>query len=141
MFSFHFKNAKGFTIDLLDYLGSQAQYLHSLLAMQHKDMKANISLDRIKNIEMALEALRNVLRNNPGEKAFLSKLIIDPLLSLSLSLCEIVALWIVSMIAINYQLGFVTRERQVLRCHLLNWCDMLCFVWPAIIWCCLPKCQ
>lgn len=60
------QNAKGFTIDLLDYLGSQAQYLHSLMSMTDKDMKATISLERIHNIEIALEALRNVLKNNPG---------------------------------------------------------------------------
>ena len=66
------QNAKGFTIDLLDYLGSQAQYLHSLMALQdHKGqdgkVNATVNPERMRNVEMALEALRNVIRNNPGE--------------------------------------------------------------------------
>ena len=78
-----FQNPKGFTLDLLDYLGSQAQYLHSLMALkqqqeqqlQQQNMQIlqpqrqnSASADRLRNIEMALEALRNVIRSNPGKE-------------------------------------------------------------------------
>lgn len=65
--SFVLENAKGFTIDLLDFLGSQAQYLHSLLTlMQQNTASTNTSAERLVNVERALEALRNVIMNNPG---------------------------------------------------------------------------
>lgn len=72
---FPLENAKGFTIDLLTYLGSQAQYLHSKMALLQPTAvgsQANAakqlspSSDRMTSIEMALEALRNVIKNNPG---------------------------------------------------------------------------
>ncbi|XP_046378006.2 dnaJ homolog subfamily C member 13-like [Haliotis rufescens] len=66
--TFLLDNAKGFTIDLLDYLGSQAQYLHSLMMLQQQK-KASTHSDqggRLGKVEMALEALRNVIKNNPG---------------------------------------------------------------------------
>ncbi|KAI0215551.1 DnaJ-like subfamily C member 13 [Lamellibrachia satsuma] len=64
--TFPLENAKGFTIDLLEYLGSQAQYFHSLMALQKRDVEATANAQRLRNVEMGLEALRNVIRNNPG---------------------------------------------------------------------------
>lgn len=61
---FVLENPKGFTIDLLDYLGSQAQYLHSQLMLQ-KELSPD-HLNRMKHIEMALEALRNIIKASPG---------------------------------------------------------------------------
>ncbi|KAK0045772.1 dnaJ subfamily C member 13-like isoform X1 [Biomphalaria pfeifferi] len=66
--TFVLENPKGFTIDLLDFLGSQAQYLHSVLMTQQQQL-ANPSteqLDRLTKIEMALEALRNIIKASPG---------------------------------------------------------------------------
>ena len=70
------QNAKGFCLDLLDYLGSQAQYLHSLMSLKQQNHVQNHasnqsvnqspSSDRLSNCEMALEALRNVIKANPG---------------------------------------------------------------------------
>ncbi|GAB1606314.1 dnaJ homolog subfamily C member 13-like isoform X2 [Argonauta hians] len=67
--TFVLENPKGFTIDLLDFLGSEAQYLYSLMALQQQNRSFGSgqgSSDRLRNVEMALEALRNVIRNNPG---------------------------------------------------------------------------
>lgn len=69
--TFPLENAKGFTIDLLDFLGSQAQYLHSLLVLQQSGKNSpqgqgSTQRSRLCHVEMALEALRNVIRNNPG---------------------------------------------------------------------------
>ncbi|XP_074640124.1 dnaJ homolog subfamily C member 13-like isoform X2 [Tubulanus polymorphus] len=67
--TFPLENAKGFTIDLLDFLGSQAQYLHSLMALSQQDcIKATQQSQnqRLTHVEMALEALRNVIKNNSG---------------------------------------------------------------------------
>lgn len=66
--TFPLENAKGFTIDLLDFLGSQAQYLHSLMMLQQQG-KPTASTDqaqRLVRIEMALEGLRNAIKGNPG---------------------------------------------------------------------------
>ncbi|XP_064647249.1 dnaJ homolog subfamily C member 13-like isoform X1 [Lineus longissimus] len=66
--TFPLENPKGFTIDLLDYLGSQAQYLHSLMALSAQDcINATQQQEgRLIHVELALEALRNVIKNNPG---------------------------------------------------------------------------
>ncbi|KAK3083199.1 hypothetical protein FSP39_016526 [Pinctada imbricata] len=65
--TFPLENAKGFTIDLLDYLGSQAQYLHSLMMLKKNDTSSQAKQGtRLLHVEMALEALRNVIKNNPG---------------------------------------------------------------------------
>ncbi|CAH1789259.1 unnamed protein product [Owenia fusiformis] len=66
--TFPLENSKGFTIDLLDYLGSQAQYLHSLMALSKQNNAApqQGQGERLLRVEMALEALRNVIKNNPG---------------------------------------------------------------------------
>ncbi|GFN83676.1 Dnaj homolog subfamily c member 13-like, partial [Plakobranchus ocellatus] len=62
--TFVLENPKGFTIDLLDYLGSQAQYLHSLLMLQKEQSPDH--LVRMSQLEMALEALRNIIKASPG---------------------------------------------------------------------------
>ncbi|XP_015790480.1 dnaJ homolog subfamily C member 13-like [Tetranychus urticae] len=59
--SFPLTNAKEFTVSLLDHVGSQAQYLHSALATQ-----TQLNPERIKNVEMCLQALFNVIKNNAG---------------------------------------------------------------------------
>lgn len=61
------QNPKGFTIDLLDFMGSQAQYLHSLMMLNQNSGQQAGQSTRLKQVEMALEGLRNVIRNNPGE--------------------------------------------------------------------------
>lgn len=49
-------------------MGSQAQYLHTLLAMnQTNKVESQTHAERLRFAEMALEALRNVIKNNPGE--------------------------------------------------------------------------
>ncbi|XP_076446613.1 dnaJ homolog subfamily C member 13-like isoform X1 [Babylonia areolata] len=65
--TFPLENAKGFTIDLLDFLGSQAQYLHSMMMLQQQGQPTSSDQTvRLTKIEMALEGLRNVIKNNPG---------------------------------------------------------------------------
>jgi DnaJ homolog subfamily C member 13 len=74
---YQLEDAKKFCIDLLDYLGSHAQYLYSVLMnpesltnskTDDKTSKDAVDLynNKLKNIECALEALRNVLRHNDG---------------------------------------------------------------------------
>ncbi|XP_033101582.1 dnaJ homolog subfamily C member 13-like isoform X2 [Anneissia japonica] len=70
--AFPLEDAKGFTVSLLDYLGSMAQYLHSLMALTSKDVdtsKTSQQASKLSNSEMALEGLRNVIKNNPGTEA------------------------------------------------------------------------
>lgn len=58
---------KVFAGSLLDYVGSQAQYLHTLLAMtQTNKVESQQHAQRLHRAEMALEALCNVIKNNPG---------------------------------------------------------------------------
>ena len=60
---------KAFAASLLDYVGSQAQYLHTLLAMSQSNKVESLQhAERLRWAEMALEALRNVIKNNPGER-------------------------------------------------------------------------
>ncbi|XP_016394510.1 dnaJ homolog subfamily C member 13 [Sinocyclocheilus rhinocerous] len=60
---------KAFASSLLDYVGSQAQYLHTLLAMtQTNKVESQQHAPRLRWAEMALEALRNVIKNNPGSE-------------------------------------------------------------------------
>lgn len=62
------KLPKVFAASLLDYIGSQAQYLHTLMAItQMGKVESNQHGDRLRRVEMALEALRNVIKHNPGE--------------------------------------------------------------------------
>uniref|UniRef100_A0A3Q1H7F9 J domain-containing protein n=1 Tax=Anabas testudineus TaxID=64144 RepID=A0A3Q1H7F9_ANATE len=61
---------KAFAASLLDYVGSQAQYLHTLLAMsQSNKVESQQHAERLRFAEMALEALRNVIKNNPGSES------------------------------------------------------------------------
>ncbi|KAJ8336734.1 hypothetical protein SKAU_G00379540 [Synaphobranchus kaupii] len=61
---------KVFVASLLDYVGSQAQYLHTLLAMtQASQVESQLHAKRLQFAEMALEALRNVIKNNPGSES------------------------------------------------------------------------
>ncbi|XP_072047448.1 dnaJ homolog subfamily C member 13-like isoform X2 [Amphiura filiformis] len=68
--TFPLEEPKAFTNCLLDFLGSQAQYLHSLtqLTSQNMDTKnqSTQQAQRLKHAEMALDALANVIKNNPG---------------------------------------------------------------------------
>lgn len=58
---------KVFAGSLLDYVGSQAQYLHTLLAMtQTNKVESQQHAQRLHRAEMALEAMCNVIKNNPG---------------------------------------------------------------------------
>ena len=57
------EDGKKFCIDLLDYLGSHAQYLYS--ALMNPSTQSSIE-SKLTHIEMALEALRNVIKNNDG---------------------------------------------------------------------------
>ncbi|XP_064598102.1 dnaJ homolog subfamily C member 13-like isoform X2 [Liolophura sinensis] len=67
--TFPLENAKGFTIDLLDFLGSQAQYLYSLMSLQQQGKPVTAAgSERLKSVELSLEALRNVIKNNPANQ-------------------------------------------------------------------------
>lgn len=62
------KLPKAFAASLLDYIGSQAQYLHTLMAItQTGKVESNQHGERLRRVEMALEALRNVIKHNPGK--------------------------------------------------------------------------
>lgn len=62
-----FQNLKGFIIDLLDFMGFQVQYFYFLMMLnQNSGQQAGQSV-RLKQVEMVLEGLRNVIRNNLGE--------------------------------------------------------------------------
>jgi DnaJ family protein C protein 13 len=67
------KDPKKFCLDLLDYLGSSSQYINTLMSMQiqqnlNDDKKSSegLHLDKQTYISQALEALKNVIRNNLG---------------------------------------------------------------------------
>ncbi|KAI4878723.1 hypothetical protein NFI96_021841, partial [Prochilodus magdalenae] len=67
--TFPLEYPKAFAASLLDYVGSQAQYLHTLLAMtQTNKVESQQHAQRLRWAEMALEALRNVIKNNPGSE-------------------------------------------------------------------------
>ena len=62
------QNPKGLAIDLLDFIGSLAQYLHSLQSMAAAPADTSAaSGSKVKHAEMALQALANVIQNNPGQ--------------------------------------------------------------------------
>ncbi|XP_073797395.1 dnaJ homolog subfamily C member 13 isoform X1 [Danio rerio] len=68
--TFPLEHPKAFASALLDYVGSQAQYLHTLLAMtQTSKLESQQHTHRLRWAEMALEALRNVIKNNPGSES------------------------------------------------------------------------
>ena len=64
----HVQDAKGFATCLLDFIGSNAQYLVSLMKMTSSDVDTSEQgqKDRLKHVEMTLEALYHVIHNNPG---------------------------------------------------------------------------
>lgn len=66
--TFALEDAKKFCVDLLDYLGSHAQYLYSSLmtSPSDKNQPQVPAAEKLKNLEAALEALRNVIRHNDG---------------------------------------------------------------------------
>ncbi|XP_077365120.1 dnaJ homolog subfamily C member 13 isoform X1 [Festucalex cinctus] len=67
--TFPLEYPKAFAASLLDYVGSQAQYLHTLLAMsQSNKLESQQHAERLRFAEMALEALRNVIKNNPSSE-------------------------------------------------------------------------
>lgn len=57
-----FQNAKGFSIDLLEFLAKQSDHLGSVgsVSLSSEDK------ERLMHVIMALEALYNVIKNNPG---------------------------------------------------------------------------
>ncbi|XP_053322304.1 dnaJ homolog subfamily C member 13 [Spea bombifrons] len=67
--TFQLEHPKSFAASLLDYIGSQAQYLHTLMAItQTGKVESDQHVDRLQRVEMALEALRNVIKHNPGSE-------------------------------------------------------------------------
>ncbi|XP_058409068.1 dnaJ homolog subfamily C member 13 isoform X1 [Diceros bicornis minor] len=65
--TFQLEVPKAFAASLLDYIGSQAQYLHTFMAITHAaKVESEQHGDRLPRVEMALEALRNVIKYNPG---------------------------------------------------------------------------
>lgn len=67
--TFVLEDPKGYATALLDFIGSNAQYLHSLMALTSSDVdtsKQGQHASRIQHIEMSLESLYNVIRANPG---------------------------------------------------------------------------
>lgn len=58
-----------FAADLINFLGSEAQYLHSLMALTSTELDFKKNQKRLDTSTMALEALRNVIKNNPGTDA------------------------------------------------------------------------
>ncbi|XP_063063079.1 dnaJ homolog subfamily C member 13-like isoform X6 [Engraulis encrasicolus] len=67
--AFPLEYPKAFAASLLDYVGSQAQYLHTLMVMtQASKVESQQHAQRLRFAEMALEALRNVIKNNPGSE-------------------------------------------------------------------------
>ena len=63
----HVQDAKGFATCLLDFIGSNAQYLVSLMKMTSSDVDTSEQgqKDRLKHVEMTLETLYHVIHNNP----------------------------------------------------------------------------
>lgn len=67
--TFQLELPKAFAASLLDYIGSQAQYLHTLMAItQTGKVESDQHGDRLRRVEMSLEALRNVIKHNPGSE-------------------------------------------------------------------------
>ncbi|KAH8022434.1 hypothetical protein HPB51_024533 [Rhipicephalus microplus] len=68
--TFPLENPRQFALDLLDFVGSQAQYLHSARSLDDNNVgQASGGIQRVAQTEQALQALHNVLRNNPGQCA------------------------------------------------------------------------
>lgn len=65
--SFPLEDPKAFCVKLLDFLGTHAQYLYSILA--NPNAFNDQSKDKIKLVETAIESLRNVIKHNDGVEA------------------------------------------------------------------------
>jgi DnaJ family protein C protein 13 len=63
--TFALDDAKSFCNHLLDYIGSHAQYLYTAL-MNMNSASSTVSDVKLKAIESAMEALRNVIKHNDG---------------------------------------------------------------------------
>ena len=48
------------------------------MALQKRDVEATANAHRLRNVEMGLEALRNVIRNNPGMSLHLGVTTVSP---------------------------------------------------------------
>ena len=61
------QDAKGFATCLLDFIGSNVQYLVSLMKMTSSDVDTSEQgqKDRLKHVEMTLKTLYHVIHNNP----------------------------------------------------------------------------
>ena len=62
--SFPLEDPKHFTRSLMDFLGSQAQYVHSAFTLEKSSSVS--SPERLKGLEMCLEGLYNVIKHNRG---------------------------------------------------------------------------
>ncbi|XP_068224403.1 dnaJ homolog subfamily C member 13-like [Palaemon carinicauda] len=60
--TFPIQNPKDLTQELLQYIGGETQYVHSLLSIS----SASVSHPRLARVGDALRALVNVIKNNPG---------------------------------------------------------------------------
>ena len=64
---FVLEDPSDFASNLIEFLGQQAQYLQSRLMMGEQDLLDGLSdQNRIKQCEMSLQSLENVIKNNPG---------------------------------------------------------------------------
>ena len=61
------QDAKGFATCLLDFIGSNAHYLVSLMKMTSSDVDTSKQgqKNRLKHVEMTLETLYHIIHNNP----------------------------------------------------------------------------
>lgn len=92
--NFVFDNPKAFCVELLDYLGKEAQYLHSLISLGVEGGGS-----RLKNVSSAIRALSNLIRGNPGLelqcighfKLLFAYLRVEELPSLQLGALEVVS--------------------------------------------------
>lgn len=66
--TFPLENPRQFVLDLLNFVGAQAQYLHSARSLKEDPglQQQASATERFLQTEEALEALHNVIRNNPG---------------------------------------------------------------------------
>ncbi|KAK7077105.1 DnaJ subfamily C member 13 [Halocaridina rubra] len=64
--TFPIQNPKELTLELLQYIGGETQYVHSLLSLS----SASVSHPRLAMVGDALRALVNVIKNNPEIAAF-----------------------------------------------------------------------
>ena len=62
---FPLENPRQFTQDLLCFIGSQAQFLYSA-KNSNLVVTKDSEVDRVKNAELAMEALFNAIQNNPS---------------------------------------------------------------------------